>query len=318
MISIIDAATERWVRVISVGDQSAPKDIAMMPDNQSLVVAMQGGNGTIRKYDASNSQSLGEFQSNINPGKVAITPDGTKGYITDDNYSGNQFCIFDPIAMKVNKIIASPYLIDPTSIAISPDGKFAYISGQGSDNVIRIDTKNDSVLRSLPLASDIPVPPPSGYNGRFLPKKVILSADGKTMYVSCYNSSEIVVFNLTNDSISARVPINHNPDGMALTPDGTELWTVLYGDSVVSVINTSTHQVIARIDSVSYLPNSISITPDGNYAYVSCDLSAGGAHHHATGGLPSSSYVVIDCKKRAILSIIELPPLSVGVTIGYK
>src|SRR5207248_3197117 len=105
---------------------------------------------------------------------------------------------------------------------------------------------------------------------------------------------------------------------LSLSPEGSELWTVAYGSNAVYVISTATKQVIVEIDSVSSQPRAISITPDGAYAYVACELSAGGVHHHATGGSPPSSYVVIDCKTRKVISIQELPAYSIGITIGYK
>ena len=76
--------------------------------------------------------------------------------------------------------------------------------------------------------------------------------------------------------------------------------------------------MIATIDSVSQYPRAISFTPDGAYAYVACELSAGGVHHHVTGGAPPSSYVVIDRKARKIISVQELPAVSTEIVTGYK
>jgi YVTN family beta-propeller protein len=162
----------------------------------------------------------------------------------------------------------------------------------------------------------VPITP--SYNRKYLPQKVVISADSKTMYVTCENTSEVVFFDLTRDSIIARVPTPILPWGAALTPDGSELWTATLGSNNVHVISTSTNQVIAEIDSVSQNPHAITITPDGAYAYVACEFSSGGEHHHATGGVPPSSYVVINCKTRKIISIQDLPALSVGIVVGYK
>jgi len=220
--------------------------------------------------------------------------------------------------MKIIKTISTPLIIDPRSISISPDGKYAYVAGHFSDDILRIDIHNDSIVSCLPLGSDVLIPPKSGGSQKYTPQKIVLSSDSKTMYVSCENTNEIVVFNLTNDSITSRIPILYSPWGLALTPDGSELWVAGYSDSTIQVVSTVTNQVVSIIDTVSNFPHAIVITPDGNYAYVACELSSGGAHHHVTGGQPPSSYVVIDRKARKILSIQELPSYSVDITIGYR
>ena len=96
------------------------------------------------------------------------------------------------------------------------------------------------------------------------------------------------------------------------------MWVTAYGANKINVVNTVTNQVIAEIDSISQNPRAITITPDGAFAFVACELASGGVHHHGTGGLPPSSYVVIDCKTRKVISIQELPALSVGIAVGYK
>jgi YVTN family beta-propeller protein len=279
---------------------------------------MQGVNGLIAKYDIANYSNLGEFTSNLSPSDIVVTADGSKGYITDNTNLSNKIGIFDPIGMKMIKTISSPLITEPLSAAISPDGKYAYICGKRSDNILRINISNDSVISNFVLGADVPNPVTSTYAGKYDPQKVVISSDSKKMYVTCLNTSEVVVFDLIKDSIVARIPTPLLPLGAALTPDGSELWTVLYGSNGVDVISTATNQVIAEIDSVSQYPNVITFTPDGAYAYIACELAAGGVHHHGTGGLPPSSYVVVDTKTRKIISIEELPAISVGIVTGYK
>ncbi|MFI5263393.1 MAG: hypothetical protein ACHQM6_02640 [Candidatus Kapaibacterium sp.] len=318
MISVIDGESKRVIRLPYIGANYQPTAIAMMPDMKSYVIGMEGIGGSIIKYDAANYTNLGEFTSNLTPADIALTSDGKKGYITNNTNQGNSFGVFDPIAMKLTKTISSPLISEPLSAAISADGKYAYICGKRSDNVIRIDVSNDSVIGCLVLGADVPVPVTPTYGGKYNPQKVVLSSDSKKMYVTCLNTSEVVVFDLVKDSIIARIPTPGLPLGAAITPDGSELWATLYGSNAIDVISTTTNQVITKIDSVSQYPDAIIFTPDGNYAFIACELSAGGVHHHITGGLPPSSYVVIDTKGRKILSIQELPAISVGIVAGYK
>ena len=318
MISVIDAETKRLVRVLSVGTKYLPVAVSMMPDLKAFIVAMDGATGIIRKYDAGSYGQIGEFASHLYPSEIAITSDGSKGYIADDSYYLNRFGVFDPVTMKLGKTVSTPLVEDAVSVVISPDGKYAYLCGHRSDNILRIDTRTDSVMGCLTLGADVQVPYTSSYPTKYGPEKIVVSSDSKTLYVTCLNTSEVVVFDLVRDSIIARIPIPSNPWGEALSPDGSELWIATWGANSVHVVSTATNQVIAKIDSVSLVPHAITITPDGAYAYVACELASGGAHHHGTGATAPSSFVIIDCKTRKIVSIEELPSTSTGIVAGYK
>ena len=316
MISIIDADTKRLVRIIS-SDAKYPAAITMMPDQKSFIVASAGSNGLIRKYDAATYTNLGDFESNLNPAAIVLNSDGSKGYITDEVGNGNRFGVFDPLTMKLVKTLSSPLFEDPIAVTIAPDGKYAYIGGYGSDNILRIDTRNDSVVGCLNLGPDVAVPFVPTYISKYGPLKIVITSDSKMMYVTCNSTSEVVAFDLSSDSVIARIPIPYQPWGAAIRPNTNELWTATYGSNAVHIINTSINQVIGEVDSVSQLPRSIAFTPDGAFAYVTCELAGASTHHHGGTG-PASSYVVIDCNTRKILSIQELPSLSVDVTMGFK
>ncbi|MFI5263830.1 MAG: hypothetical protein ACHQM6_04890 [Candidatus Kapaibacterium sp.] len=318
MVSVLDAQTQRLIRILTIGTNDKPSSIVMMPDLKSFLVSMQATGGKIAKYDVASYSKLGEFMSNLLPSEMALTADGSKGYVADNSYYGNKFGVFDPVAMKVMKTVSSPLIVQPTNVVVAPVGNFAYISGFGSDNILRIDTRNDSVMGCIVLGADVQMPVTPTYTPKYQPKKIFISQDGNTMFVSCQGTSEIVELDLRKDSIVARIPIQYGPWGEAISPDGSELWVVNYLSNQVQIISTSTNNTLAVIDSISQYPRAITFTPDGAYAFVACELSAGGVHHHVTGGLPPSSYVVINCRTRKVLSIQELPAVSTSIVTGYK
>jgi YVTN family beta-propeller protein len=318
MVSVLDAQTQRLIRILTIGTDDKPSSIIMTPDLKSFLVSMQATGGTIAKYDAANYSKLGEFQTNLQPSEMALMSDGSKGYVVDNSYYGNKFGVFDPNAMKLTKTVSSPLVVQPTNVVVAPAGNFAYLSGFGSDNILRIDTRNDSVTGCIVLGADVQMPVTPTYTPKYQPKKIYLSQDGNMMYVSCQGTSEIVELDLRKDSVVARIPIQYGPWGEAISPDGSELWVVNYLSNQVQVIGTSTNNTLAVIDSISQYPRAITFTPDGAYAFVACELSAGGVHHHVTGGLPPSSFVVINCRTRKVLSIQELPAVSTAIVTGYK
>ncbi|MEP7235466.1 MAG: YncE family protein [Ignavibacteriota bacterium] len=318
-ISVIDAQSQRLVRVVLNSGGGKPTAITLSGDKKSFFVADQDPNGTIAKYDIETYAKQGEFTTKLVCGDVAITKDGAKGYTIDNSYGGKRFVSFDPIGMKLLSTFSSPLLRQPAAIVIAPVGEIAYICGFGSDNVLRIDTRNDSVMASIPVGDNVPVPIEPTYIAQYQPRKIVLSSDGKTMYLSCQATSEIVVLDLENDSITARIPIQYGPWGEALRPKSSELWVCNYISNQVSVVGTKTNTVIATIDSVNNYPRAITFTPDGKYAFVACELlTASSGHAHGGDGQPSSAYVVIDCGSRKIVSTQDLPALSTGIVTAYE
>jgi YVTN family beta-propeller protein len=68
---------------------------------------------------------------------VAITPDGTRAYIT--NQSDNSVSVIDtnPTSSTFNQVIGKPFTVgnDPKAIVVSQDGSHVYVTNSGSTTV---------------------------------------------------------------------------------------------------------------------------------------------------------------------------------------
>jgi len=59
----------------------------------------------------------------------------------------------------------------------------------------------------------------------------------------------------------------NNPYGVAISPDGVNVYVANYGDNSVSVISTATNNVTATVP-VGTHPHGLAVSPDGAYVYV--------------------------------------------------
>ena len=57
------------------------------------------------------------------------------------------------------------------------------------------------------------------------------------------------------------------PDGIAVTPDGSRVYVANRGTNNVTVIDTGADSVLADV-SVGAAPHGVSVTPDGTKVYV--------------------------------------------------
>ena len=181
----------------------------------------------------------------------------------------------------------------PLGIAISSDGKTAYVVLDNNDTLTKID-----------LTQATPVEGPEIRVGN-VPHSVIISADGTTAYVSneggriateedfqgYSNGTPVVaafptggtatgtvsVVNLATFKVTSSIVTGLHPTGMALW--GTNLVVANAYDDTISVINTTTNQVVGTINlglpigvpnvtgsAYGAGPNSIAV--QGNVAYV--------------------------------------------------
>jgi len=89
-------------------------------------------------------------------------------------------------------------------------------------------------------------------------------------YVANINSNNVSVINTTTNVVVKTVTVGTNPEGVAITPNGSYAYVTNSGSNTVSVISTSTNAIVKTV-TVKGRPYAIAITPNGSYAYVADD-----------------------------------------------
>ena len=195
----------------------------------------------------------------VSGGVGAITPDGAHAYVTN----ANSLLVIDTTTNTV--VSAVPMAGPPGAVAITPDGTHAYvaISFGVSGSVSVIDTATNTEVATVPF--------PVGFS----PKGVAITPDGTRAYVtiSLGINGNVTVIDTATNTVAAIVPMGreNHPWGVAITPDGTHAYVVNMSGSgglgTVSVIATATNTVVANVQ-VGWEPFGVAITPDGTHAYV--------------------------------------------------
>jgi YVTN family beta-propeller protein len=97
-------------------------------------------------------------------------------------------------------------------------------------------------------------------------------------YITNAGSNTVSVIDTATNTITATVPVGSNPNGVAVTPDGTKVyvansdWDNVFAIDTVSVIDTAINNVTATVD-VGGSPSGVAVTPDGTKVYVTNDGS---------------------------------------------
>jgi DNA-binding beta-propeller fold protein YncE len=108
---------------------------------------------------------------------------------------------------------------------------------------------------------------------------IVLSSDGRLAYVTDPKGNELLVFDTRDGALLDRVPVGPAPLGLAITPDGHEVWVVdsylrTASGGAVTVVSTLTDKVLKTIalpvDQVDQgdTPVAVALSPSGRFAYA--------------------------------------------------
>jgi YVTN family beta-propeller protein len=153
------------------------------------------------------------------------------------------------------------YFADPTDVVITPDGRLAFITGGGVDEVAVVDIER--MLAILEHASDED-------RRQLLPNHL----------------------GVTTEFVIRRIPVGHNPRGLAVAPDGRFVYVAEGLADSVAVIDVATMQKIATIDLGG--PEEITMARMGERIFHSAEVTYGrqfSCHScHPDGGIDNITY----------------------------
>ncbi|MES1179278.1 MAG: hypothetical protein ABUL62_33490 [Myxococcales bacterium] len=146
---------------------------------------------------------------------------------------------------------------DPTSPAypaapgsVSTNRK-AYVGLFGDQAVAVLDIVTDQVLKKIPVTA---------------PDGLIITPDGKKVYVSSMDTGSVKVIPTSDDAIATSIDVGAKPAGLAITPDGTHVVVSVGGANEVVIVDAIRDTVVKHVTVAA--AHAACISADGRYAYV--------------------------------------------------
>lgn len=178
-------------------------------------------------------------------------------------------------------------------IALSLDQKALY-AGTGFDGktLVAIDTKTKKKIKELAFDE--------GVHG------IDISPDGQNLYVSLNpglgkTGGKLAIVDTVNLKLKSLVETGQGPAHVAVTADGSQVWTANVNDDTISIVDATTAKVIKTV-AVGKVPNEVAVTPDSRYAFAA--------------NVESNRVSVIDMKTLQVIQEIEAGDAPHGVTVS--
>lgn len=191
-------------------------------------------------------------------------------------------------ALTLVTCIVSGGRVGPRATA-APTAPKAYIGLYGDDALGVLDTASGRLTETVKV--------PAG------PEAVIVSPDGRRVYVSSEDATQVSVIDTASDKVIKTLDLGAFPEGMALSRDGRSLLAAVFGIDKVDLIDTATLTVTAQFSVAK--AHGVALTPDGATAYV----GAQDVPDH-------NAIVVLDVPGRRVAAQVPLRQTPRGLTVS--
>ncbi|WP_266160772.1 YncE family protein [Dyella silvatica] len=247
-------------------------DSVYVPDTLSDSVAI---------IDQASGLVVATVPTGSHPGQVVISPSGGRGYVA--NSMGNSVTVFDTITYQVLATVLLPH--SALALAISPNNARVYVTGSDTTGtrVTAIDTSSNSIVSS------------SGYLTSPL-TDLAVSPDSTRVYA--VDTLTFKTIDATTLATLSSVAVGAGYlKALVLSPDGTRAYLIDAGASFPQLIVVGTaNGVAASTTGLTYVPEALAISLDGQSVYVAADKVV-------TGGMVSNIAVMATASNTVVANI---------------
>lgn len=228
-LALVDLAT-RQVRRLPGGIDPENFDIAA--DGRTIYVANEDASAA-SVVDVPSGTVRQTIKVGGQPEGVTVRPGGGEVWVTSEE--GGKLYVIDTKTGQVTHEIAVGKR--PRSVVFTHDGKRAYAPAEVGDNVTVIDATTYAPIATVAV-------PGKGAK----PMGSVIAPDDSKVYVSTGRGGSVAVLDTKTNKFVTEIPVGTRPWGMALSPDGKQLWTANGPPANdVSVVDLATNQVVKRV-----------------------------------------------------------------------
>lgn len=172
------------------------------------------------------------------PHELAVSPDGRRAVTSEYGGAenpGRRVVVIDVVEARIAGRIDLGPRSRPHGLAFLPDGRRVVATMEQADRIALVDTENLAVLGTYPT-------------GGRESHMVRLSPDGRLAYVTSRGGEgTLSIVSLREDLPAVVIPTGAGAEGLAVAPDGTEVWVANRDAASISIVDPVAAAVVATI-----------------------------------------------------------------------
>ena len=300
-----------------------PHGLYVSPDGRWYYVSTAHGapNGALWKFSTATGEQAGRVELGLFPATVQVAPNGHFAWVVNFNLHGDMTpssvsVVYTDEMLEVRRI---PTCMMPHGSRLSPDGKRHYSACMMNDALVEIDADRMEVTRHFVvsaggehgMAGPLHTMAPSGKGDRHAAGAAVTcsptwaepSMDGRSVWVACNKSNDLVEVEVGPWAMKRRVPAGDGIYNLAASRDGRLIVGTNKREQSVSVIDAASGRELSRIRTTRRLPSGVVISPDSRYAFVT---------QEGVGSEPGT-VDVIDLRKLARVASVDVGQQAGGI-----
>ena len=244
--------------LLQVLPAAAPGQEPGAPHPGRLVV-LNKSEATASLIDLATGEVVATLDTGDGPHEVAVHPDGRWAVAADYGgpQAGSTLSVLDLQEGKRARVIELGEAVRPHGLVFEPDGRSLWLTAEVKQQLWKVDFEKGEVLARA------------------------TTGQRASHMVARHRSGRLFVANIGSDNVTPveadgtvldPIPTGAGAEGIAVTPDGRQLWVTNRAADTVSVIAPDTLKPLKELACASF-PIRVAITPDSRLALVSCARS---------------------------------------------
>jgi YVTN family beta-propeller protein len=217
--------------------------------------------------DPATEKVLAKLPTGLGPHEAAVSPDGRTAYVsnfgrysvypagdTAHDKAGNTITVIDLVERKVKTTFDLDTHTGPHGMIVSHDGKLLWTTSETPQAVLEIDAATGKILHVL-------------NTNQVRSHMIVTTPNESKFYVTNTVSGSVSVVDRSTGEVKV-LPTGPGTEGIAISPDGKEVWAASRIDAKISIISTATDAIVAGFPSGGKEPKRMAFTPDGAQVWV--------------------------------------------------
>jgi len=245
------------MRLAPICSAILPAFLAAQSPTGTIVSANMTAN-TASVVDVATGALRATYETGPGPHEVAISNNGRWAVVSvygDRTSIGHSLLVLDLTGDAAPRTIEMGDLKRPHGMRFLPGDAKMVVTSEAAQKISLVDFAKGTIDTTVTTAQP----------GTHM---IVIDAAGKHAFTTNITAKSVSVIDLVRDSLVRTISAGSRVEGIAISPDASEVWTGANDDKVVLIFSPATGDKIATIDGFG-MPYRMSITPDGKTAVVS-------------------------------------------------